>query len=69
MIIIGVDFHPEFQQIAFVDTDTGELEERRLHHPDEAESVLPRAGEPGNRPGASRNGGQRARALVRAADG
>jgi hypothetical protein len=31
MIIIGVDFHPEFQQIAFVDTDTGELEERRLH--------------------------------------
>ena len=41
MIIIGVDFHPEFQQIAFVDTDTGELEERRLHHPDEAESVLP----------------------------
>ena len=37
MIIIGVDFHPEFQQIAFVDTGTGELEERRLHHPDEAE--------------------------------
>ena len=36
MIIIGVDFHPEFQQIAFVDTDTGELEERRLHHPGEA---------------------------------
>ena len=33
MIIIGVDFHPEFQQIAFVDIDTGELEERRLHHP------------------------------------
>ena len=28
MIIIGVDFHPEFQQMAFVDTDTGELEER-----------------------------------------
>ncbi len=24
MIIIGVDFHPEFQQIAFVDTETGE---------------------------------------------
>ena len=47
MIIIGVDFHPEFQQIAFVDTDTGELQEQRLHHPDEAESVLPRSGEPG----------------------
>ena len=38
MIIIGVDFHPEFQQIAFVDTDSGELEERRLQHPDEAEA-------------------------------
>jgi len=31
VIIIGVDFHPEFQQIAFVDTDAGELEKRRLH--------------------------------------
>ena len=33
MIIIGVDFHPEFQQIALVDTETGELQERRLQHP------------------------------------
>jgi hypothetical protein len=24
MIIIGIDFHPEFQQIASVDTATGE---------------------------------------------
>ena len=38
MIIIGVDFHPEFQQIAFVDMETGELQERRLQHPKEAES-------------------------------
>ena len=38
MIIIGVDFHPEFQQITLIDTDSGELEERRLHHPDEAEA-------------------------------
>ena len=37
MIIIGVDFHPEFQQIAAVDSETGELQERRLKHPDEAE--------------------------------
>jgi transposase len=37
MIIIGVDFHPEFQQIAFVDTETGELQERRLDQPSEAE--------------------------------
>jgi transposase len=37
MIIIGCDYHPGFQQIAFVDTDTGELRERRLPHPEEAE--------------------------------
>ena len=37
MIIIGVDFHPEFQQIASVDTDTGEFQERRLTHPEESE--------------------------------
>ena len=37
MIIIGVDFHPEFQQIAWVDTESGELQERRLHHPEETE--------------------------------
>jgi transposase len=37
MIIIGVDFHPEFQQIASVDTETGEFQEKRLGHPEEAE--------------------------------
>ena len=37
MIIIGCDYHPGFQQIAFVDTDTGELHERRLQHREEAE--------------------------------
>jgi len=36
MIIIGVDFHPEFQQIASVDTETGEFHEKRLTHPEEA---------------------------------
>ena len=30
MLIIGADYHPGFQQIAFVDTETGELQERRL---------------------------------------
>jgi transposase len=40
MIIIGVDFHPEFQQIAFVDTDTGEFQEKRLRHPEEAEKFF-----------------------------
>lgn len=37
MLIIGCDYHPSFQQIAFVDTDTGEFQERRLVHPEEAE--------------------------------
>ena len=37
MIIIGCDYHPGFQQMAFVNTDTGELEERRLQHREEAE--------------------------------
>jgi len=37
MIIIGVDFPSEFQQIASVDTDTGEVQERRLAHHEDAE--------------------------------
>jgi len=37
MRIIGCDYHPAFQQIAFVDTDTGELQERRLQQREEAE--------------------------------
>jgi hypothetical protein len=48
MIIIGVDFHPEFQQIALLNTTTGEVEEKRLAHPDEAETyyrALATAGE------------------------
>src|ERR1019366_9999227 len=48
MIIIGVDFHPEFQQIALLNTTTGEVEEKRLAHPEEAEKyyrALASAGE------------------------
>ncbi len=37
MLIIGCDYHPGFQQIAFVDTETGECDERRLAHREEAE--------------------------------
>ncbi len=29
MIIIGCDYHPGFQQVAYVNTDTGELSEAR----------------------------------------
>jgi transposase len=32
MMIIGCDLHTRYQQIAMVDTDTGELVERRLEH-------------------------------------
>jgi len=32
MIIIGVDYHPSDQYIAFVDAETGECGERRLNH-------------------------------------
>src|SRR5882672_1146337 len=32
MIIIGCDFHTRYQQIAMMDTETGELVERRLEH-------------------------------------
>ena len=38
MLIIGCDYHPSFQQIALVDTETGEYGERRLGHKMEAES-------------------------------
>jgi transposase len=34
MIIIGVDYHPSFQQIAFLDQETGECGERQLNHSD-----------------------------------
>ena len=35
-MIIGCDFHPSFQQIAFVEQETGEYDERRLSHREEA---------------------------------
>ncbi len=37
MLIIGCDYHPGFQQIAFVDSESGEVRERRLVHREEAE--------------------------------
>jgi len=36
MLIIGCDFHPTFEVIAMLDTETGELQTRRLNHPNEA---------------------------------
>ena len=37
MIIIGADFHPAYQEIASVNTDSGEYQEKRFAHPKEAE--------------------------------
>jgi hypothetical protein len=37
MLITGCDYHPGFEQIALVDTETGECGERRLTHREEAE--------------------------------
>jgi transposase len=48
MIIVGCDYHPSFQQIVFVDTETGEWREQRLEHPEPAEAFyreLARRGE------------------------
>jgi transposase len=36
MMIIGCDFHPGFQQIAYVDQETGECGDRLLSHAEEA---------------------------------
>ena len=34
MLLIGVDYHPSFQQIAFFEEETGECGERQLNHSD-----------------------------------
>jgi len=64
MIIIGVDFHLEFQQIVWVDKDTGEFQEKRLAHREEAEKFYRTSGGRGPE-SACGNGSQRACALVR----
>lgn len=43
MVLIGCDFHPSWQQICWVDTETGETQERKLvHAPGEAEKFYRR---------------------------
>ncbi len=32
MLIIGCDYHPSWQQVCWMDTETGETEERKLEH-------------------------------------
>src|SRR5216684_1982113 len=61
MFIIGVDYHPNFQQIAFLDQETGECGARRLR----SREVLPRA-EAARSQRARGDGGHRVFTLVRA---
>src|SRR5579871_4352917 len=42
MLIIGCDYHPGAQQIAFVDSENGDWGERRLAHREEAEQFYGR---------------------------
>src|SRR3989475_9683309 len=37
MLIIGCDFHPGLQQVTIFDNQTGEYQEKRLGHREEAE--------------------------------
>jgi hypothetical protein len=63
MIMIGCDYHPGFQQIAYVNTDTGELSEAPGSQ-GTGRAVLPRTQEA--RPeGAGGHGSQWTCALVR----
>ena len=55
MIIIGCDFHPGFQQIAFVDTETGDCGEQRLEHCEGAQKFYRDLADPGEK-GACRDG-------------
>jgi len=32
MKIVGCDFHPSYQQVAILDTETGEVQEKKLIH-------------------------------------
>ena len=32
MRIVGCDFHPSYQQVAVLDTESGEVEDRSLTH-------------------------------------
>jgi len=62
MLIVGCDFHTRFQQIAMVDTTTGEILERQLEHKTGGSpEVLRRTS--GSSP--HRDGGHQRRTMVR----
>jgi len=56
MMIIGCDFHPSWEQVAWLDTETGEVGEQKLVHArGEAQEFLPEA-ERSHRGGAGGDG-------------
>jgi hypothetical protein len=61
MLIIGCDYHPGFQQIAFVDTEIGEVRRTATDSPRGSRAVLQDAQDT---QGAYRDGSQRTRTLV-----
>ena len=65
MLIIGCDDHPGFQQIALVDTETGDCGEQRVEHCEGAQKVCRDLATQGKK-GACGDGSQWTRALVRA---
>ena len=68
MIIIGVDYHPSDQYIAFVDPETGECGEQRLNHQNGEAELLP-GPETARSQRARGDGGHRLFTLVRAVTG
>jgi transposase len=47
MLILGCDYHPSVQQVALVDMESGECQERRLAHRTEAEHFYRELKQPG----------------------
>lgn len=43
MMIVGCDFHPSFQQVAILDTESGELQAHKLMHATGGGTVLSQA--------------------------
>ena len=69
MMIIGVDYHPSFQAIAFFVEETGECGEQELSHSDGQAEKFYRDLKQRGIQRAGRNGGYRICTLVRAATG
>jgi hypothetical protein len=68
MLVIGCDYHPSIQHIAWIDTETGECGERQLRHRWGSGEILPRPESKRNQR-ACGDRSYRALALVRALAG